>query len=116
MVILGLLLIVMGALAIVAVVLDVDSIRIDLLGADISALGLFLLGVGSGVAILWGFGILKFGTKRTLQHRREQKELAELNAKLERAQARGTDRDPDQRSHRDTDVHREDGPADSERH
>ncbi len=87
MVFLGLLLILLGALAIVAVVLDVDSIRVELLGAEISALALFLLGVGSGVAILWGFGILKFGTKRSLKHRREQKELAELNAKLDRAEA-----------------------------
>ena len=87
MVFLGLLLILLGALAIVAVVLDIDSVRVELLGAEISALALFLLGVGSGVAILWGFGILKFGTKRSLRHRREQKELAELNAKLDRAEA-----------------------------
>ena len=87
MVFLGLLLILLGALAIVTVVLDLDSIRVELLGAEISALALFLLGVGSGVAILWGFGILKFGTKRSLKHRREQKELAELNEKLERAEA-----------------------------
>ena len=87
MVFLGLLLILLGALAIVAVVLDVDSIRVELLGAEISALALFLLGVGSGVAILWGFGILKFGTKRSLKHRREQKELAELTAKRDRAEA-----------------------------
>ena len=87
MVILGLLLILVGALAIVAVVFDIDSIRVELLGAEISALALFLLGVASGVAILWGFGILKFGTKRSLRHRREQKELAELNEKLDRAEA-----------------------------
>lgn len=93
MVILGLLLILMGALAIVAVVFDVDSIRVDLLGAEISALGLFLLGVGSGVAILWGLWILKFGTKRSLKHRREQKELAELNEKLDRAEADRKDED-----------------------
>lgn len=97
MVFLGLLLILLGALAIVAVVFDVDPIQVELLGAEISALALFLLGVGSGVAILWGFGILKFGTKRSLKHRREQKELAALNAKLERAEAEerkdGDDRD-----------------------
>jgi len=86
MVILGLLLILLGALAIVAVVFDVDSIRVELLGAEISAMALFLLGVASGVAILWGFGILKFGTKRSLRHRREQKELVELNEKLGRAE------------------------------
>ncbi|MEJ7793979.1 MAG: hypothetical protein WKF50_00360 [Nocardioides sp.] len=99
MVILGLLLILLGALAIVAVVFDVDSIRVDLLGAEISAVGLFLLGVGSGVAILWGFGILKFGTKRSLKHRREQKELAELNAKLDRAEADRKDEDSSDHRH-----------------
>ena len=87
MVILGLLLILLGALAIVAVVLDIESIQVDLLGAEISSLTLFFIGVASGVAILWGFGILKFGTKRSLQHRREQKELAELNEKLDKAEA-----------------------------
>jgi hypothetical protein len=96
MVILGLLLILMGALTIVAVVFDVDSIRVDLLGAEISAIGLFLLGVGSGVAILWGFAILKYGTKRTLKHRREQKELAELSEKLDRAEAQRKDEGKDE--------------------
>ena len=93
MVILGLLLILLGALAIAGVVVDVDSIRVELLGAEISAVALFLLGVASGVAILWGFGILKFGTKRSLRHRREQKELAELNQKLDRAEADRKDED-----------------------
>ena len=96
MVILGLLLILLGALAIVAVVFEVESIQVDLLGAEISSLTLFFIGVASGVAILWGFGILKFGTKRSLQHRREQKELAELNEKLDRAEA---DRKADEDKH-----------------
>jgi len=87
MVFLGLLLILLGALAIVAVVFDIERIQVDLLGADISSLTVFFIGVASGVAILWGFGILKFGTKRSLQHRREQKELAELNEKLDKAEA-----------------------------
>ena len=87
MVILGLLLIVLGALAIVAVVFDMETVQVDLLGAEISSLTVFFIGVTSGVAILWGFGILKFGTKRSLQNRREQKELAELNEKLDRAEA-----------------------------
>jgi hypothetical protein len=76
MVFLGLLLILLGALAIVAVVFDLESVPVDLLGAEISSMTVFFIGVASGVAILWGFGILKFGTKRTLRHRREQKELA----------------------------------------
>ena len=100
MVILGLLLIAVGALCIVAVVfdvnLDVGTGTLGLLGADISPVTLFLLGVGSGVAILWGFGILKWGTKRSLAHRRERKELTELNQKLERVEAeRRADGDSD---------------------
>ncbi len=87
MVFLGLLLILLGALAIVAVVFDLETVQVDLLGAEISSMTVFFIGVASGVAILWGFGILKFGTKRTLQHRREQKELAELNEKLDKADA-----------------------------
>ena len=67
----------------------------ELLGAEIPAVALFLLGVASGVAILWGFGILKFGTKRSLRHRREQKELGELNQKLDRAEADRKDEDDD---------------------
>ncbi len=87
MVFLGLLLILLGALAIVAVVFDMETVQVDLLGAEISSMTVFFIGVASGVAILWGFGILKFGTKRSLQHRREQKELAELNEKLDKAEA-----------------------------
>ena len=94
MVILGLLLILLGGLAIVAVVFDIEPASVGLLGADISALTVFFLGVGSGVAILWGFGILKFGTKRELGRRREQKKLEELSEKLDRAEA---DRDHDHR-------------------
>lgn len=86
MVILGLLLILLGALTIVAVVFDLESVPVDLLGAELTSLTVFFLGVASGVAILWGFGILKFGTKRTLQHRREAKQLNELSAKLDRAE------------------------------
>ena len=47
----------------------------------------FFVGVAAGAAILWGFSILKWGTKRSLAHRRERKELTELNQKLERVEA-----------------------------
>lgn len=100
MVILGLLLIVLGALTIVAVVFDLESVPVDLLGAELTSLGVFFLGVASGVAILWGFGILKFGTKRSLQHRRESKKLNELSEKLDRAQTERKD-DDQARDHND---------------
>ena len=86
MVVLGLLLIVLGVIAILAAVF-VSEGTAQLLGMDLSALGIFLLGVAAGAAVLWGYSLLKWGTKRSLAHRRERKELNELNAKLERAKA-----------------------------
>ena len=47
----------------------------------------FFVGVAAGAAIMLGFSILKWGTKRSLAHRRERKELTELNQKLERVEA-----------------------------
>ena len=42
------------------------------------------IGLGAGVAILWGYTIAKFGVKRSMQHRRESKQLQELSEKLDR--------------------------------
>jgi hypothetical protein len=90
MVILGLLLIALGAAVIVAAVFDLEGSAM-LLSTDLNALTVFLLGVGAGVAVLWGFGILKFGTKRTFQRRKESKKLEELHEKLEGVEAERTD-------------------------
>jgi len=90
MVILGLLLIALGAVVIVAAVLDLEGSAM-LLSTDLNALTVFLLGVGAGVAVLWGFGILKFGTKRTFQRRKESKKLEELHEKLEEVEAERKD-------------------------
>jgi hypothetical protein len=96
MLLLGLILIGAGALVIVAAIFTarVENGVLEILGTEVNAITLFLLGVGAGLAILWGFGILKFGTKRTLRHRREAKQLAELSEKLEVA---------DRERHRDSD-------------
>jgi hypothetical protein len=85
MLLLGLILIALGALAIVAAVfaLDLDG-TIELLGQDVSALALFLTGVAAGAAILWGFSIFKWGTKRGWARRKEQKKMEELSEKLDR--------------------------------
>ncbi|GAB2871116.1 hypothetical protein [Nocardioides pacificus] len=72
MVAIGLLLIVLGALAILAAIFISEG-SVELLGIDMSALAIFLVGVAAGAAILWGFGILKYGTKRELQIRRERR-------------------------------------------
>lgn len=90
MLLLGLILIALGALVIVAAVFTLELVGgdLELLGSiEVTPLGLFLLGVGAGVAILWGFAIFKWGTKRGLARRKEQKKLQELNEKLDRADA-----------------------------
>lgn len=101
MLILGVLLIGAGALLIVAAVFTAEVTaagNLELLGTDVGAITLFLLGVGSGVAILWGMGITKFGAKRQLAQRRENQKLSELSEKLDRAEAeRRRDLDGDDR-------------------
>ena len=87
MVILGLLLIVLGAIAIVAALGTVEGNEVELLGTDISAMALFFIGLGAGVAILWGFSLTKWGTKRSLRQRRESKKLSELSEKLDEREA-----------------------------
>lgn len=81
--VLGLILIALGALAIVAALGTVDG-STELLGVHISDVSLFLVGVGSGVAILLGIGLVRWGTRRSLRHRREARRLDELSAKLDR--------------------------------
>lgn len=98
MLLLGLVLIGAGALVIVAAIFtaQIDGGTLEVLGVGVSPLALFLLGVGAGLAVLWGFGILKFGTKRSLRQRREAKHLEELSEKLELAEReRRRDRDDD---------------------
>jgi hypothetical protein len=90
----GLLLMVLGALAVVAAVFTATGDAVEFLGFDVTALGLYLLGLGSGVAILWGFAISKWGTKRTLRQRREARKLDELQEKLDRRDAEQRN-DPD---------------------
>jgi hypothetical protein len=94
MVVLGLILIGLGAAAVVAALLTADGSNVELLGTDIGATALFFLGLGAGLAIVWGFGFSKWGTKRTLRQRRESKQLEELHEKLEKHEA-GERRDPD---------------------
>jgi hypothetical protein len=92
MLLLGLILVVLGALAIVAAVFTAEG-TVELAGTDIEALALFLIGVGAGAAILWGFGLFKWGTKRGLARRREQKKMEELSEKLDEADSRRHDID-----------------------
>lgn len=86
MVVLGFLLIILGALAILAGVFLNEGTG-ELLGADMGSVGIFLVGVAAGALVLWGISILKWGTKRGLARRRENKELSRLSEKLDRVEA-----------------------------
>lgn len=86
MVLLGVLLMIVGALAIAAGVM-LNSGTVEFLGGNVSAPAIFLVGVAAGAAVIWGFSILKYGTKRGLQHRRERKDLDELSRKLDKVEA-----------------------------
>ena len=85
MVILGMLLLGIGILAILAgVFVSADSA--EFLGMELPARAIFLIGVGAGAAVIWGFTIFKLGTKRELRQRREHKELSKLSEKLDRVE------------------------------
>ena len=85
MVILGLVLIAVGALAIVCGVFtaELDGNQLQFLGQDLSPMALFLIGVGSAVAIWWGLWVLKSGSKRSWARRKEQKRLEKLSEQLD---------------------------------
>ena len=87
MVIIGLVLILIGGALIVAGLFSEPGTGGDILGIDVTVTESFFVGVAAGAAIMLGFSILKWGTKRSLAHRRERKELTELNQKLERVEA-----------------------------
>ena len=99
MLILGLVLIGAGAALIVAAVFtaEVTGGQLELLGTDVGAVTLFLLGVGAGLAILWGYTITKFGARRSLRQRRESNRLNELSEKLDRVEAERRGDDDDRR-------------------
>jgi len=90
MVILGLILLALGALAIVSGLFatEIDGTQLQLLGQDLSPSALFLVGVGSAVAIWWGLWLFKAGSKRSWARRKEQKRLEQLSDKLDDVEAR----------------------------
>ena len=98
MVILGLLLIILGAIAVLsALFVSTPGEGGELLGFGVTTLESFLVGVAAGAAILWGFTILKWGTKRGLAQRKERKELHKLSDRLDRAEADRHDIPPDEK-------------------
>jgi MFS superfamily sulfate permease-like transporter len=100
MVVLGLLLIAAGALAIVAALFTAHGTT-ELVGLDLTGVTMFFVGLAAGVLVLVGWSLAKWGTKRTLQHRRDSKRLDELSARLDRREheRREDDADNPDRSH-----------------
>ena len=98
MLILGLILIGASALLIVAAIFTAETsgagAAVEIVGTEVGAVTLFLLGLGAGIALLWGLSITKFGARRSLKQRSEQKRLTELSEKLDRVESdRRHDRD-----------------------
>jgi hypothetical protein len=89
MVILGLVLVALGALAIVCGVFtsELDGGQLQFLGQEINPVVLFLVGVGSAVAIWWGLWLFKSGSRRSWARRKERKRLEELSEKLDTVEA-----------------------------
>jgi hypothetical protein len=100
MFILGVLLVLAGAAVIVSAVFtaEVTGGHIEVLGIEVGAVTLFVLGIAAALAIWWGFSIGKFGARRSLRQRRENNRLEELSEKLDRVEAqRRGDVDDDNR-------------------
>lgn len=86
MVLIGILLLGLGVLTILAGAL-LNTGSVEVIGLTVSAPTIFLIGVAAGASVLWGFGILKFGTKREWRQRQERKELNDLSRRLQSAEA-----------------------------
>lgn len=89
MLIFGLLLLLAGVLVILVALFTSGGTNgtAELLGNDLTTLTIFFLGVGAGVAVLWGFAIIRWGMARTMQRRRERARLTELSQKLDEVEA-----------------------------
>ena len=88
MLVLGLVLLLLGLLAVVAAVFTSEpGTGGELLGFDVTTFGSFVLGLAAGAAILLGVSLMQRGTKRTVAHRRQRKELGRQNEQLLREQA-----------------------------
>jgi membrane protein implicated in regulation of membrane protease activity len=93
MMVLGVLLIAAGLLAVAAAVLSTSG-SATFLGADLGATTIFLLGLGAGLAIVWGYSITKLGARRSWRLRRENRRLRELNERNEQRDRTGGDTAP----------------------
>ena len=96
MVAFGVVLAVLGGLAIAAAIF-VSEGTAQILGVELNALAIFLTGVAAGAAVIWGFTLMKYGTKKALRERKDRKNIDELSLKLKEAEAeRAKDASDDQ--------------------
>ena len=89
MLILGLVVVGLGAALIIAAIFtaEVSGGQLEIVGTEVGAVTLFVLGVAAGIAILFGSSITKYGARRSLRQRREHQRLNELSEKLNRVEA-----------------------------
>ncbi|WP_340539187.1 hypothetical protein [Nocardioides sp. GXZ039] len=102
MLIVGLVIILIGVILVVGGLFtaDVSGTDVEIFGIAMSPTILFLAGLLAGLCLLFGLSVSKFGAKRELKQRKEQRKIDDLSAKLDRAEARrGRDLDdPDVRN------------------
>jgi hypothetical protein len=85
---LGLLLLVIGVLVLLAGIFTAgDTGTASLVGVHLGATTVFLLGVFSAASILLGLWCVKYGTKRSIKHARDQRRLQHLSRKLDKIEA-----------------------------
>jgi uncharacterized membrane protein SpoIIM required for sporulation len=80
MMLLGLLLMGAAVIGVVAALFSTSG-SASFLGADLGARTIFLLGLASGLALLWGWSLARVGAKRELRRRREGRRLRELQSR-----------------------------------
>ena len=85
MLLLGLLLIALAIAAVVAAIFATDSSELSYLGFDVSPLVLFLIGVGTVVALGTGLRLSRFVVKRDVRRRKESRRLAKEAEQQEKA-------------------------------
>ena len=87
MLILGLLLVAAAVAAALGAVFLIDGAQIEYAGIDISPLTLYVGGALTVVALVLGISLMRSATRRSLQARRDRKQLAKANAKLAKVEA-----------------------------
>ena len=87
MLILGLLLVAAAVAAALGAVFLIDGAQIEYAGIDISPLTLYVGGALTVVALVLGISLMRSATRRSMQARRDRKQLAKANAKLAKVEA-----------------------------